>query len=277
MHNNLELNTKGRDFVVGDIHGAVSRVTRLMDHVKFQTETDRLISVGDLVDRGPNSLEALELLENDWFHAVMGNHEDLMCGFLERKYPWGAWSMNGGGWYNDLDILQKDYVKYLCDKTVTELPWIITVGAGTEHCFHVMHAELNEEVPVTDEMIQKDYFDLCNSHSWDGPTALWGRWLFRDLYRARLTEGFLAKYLRSVHIDKSARWMESDQLSPIYVGHSIMRQPTIVGKMINLDTCGYASYGNDEDCGLTMTEPRTGKFWTATKDGVKEVTPIKVL
>ena len=48
-------NTVGRDFAVGDIHGCFTELQRGLDAIGFDPSTDRLFSVGDLVDRGPES------------------------------------------------------------------------------------------------------------------------------------------------------------------------------------------------------------------------------
>jgi serine/threonine protein phosphatase 1 len=61
--------------VVGDVHGCHIELLELLDQVGFTTG-DRLVSVGDLVDRGPESPEVVA-----WFRArpdaivLMGNHE----------------------------------------------------------------------------------------------------------------------------------------------------------------------------------------------------------
>lgn len=44
-------NILGRDFVVGDIHGEFSKLSKLLSSVEFNENSDRLFSVGDLVDR----------------------------------------------------------------------------------------------------------------------------------------------------------------------------------------------------------------------------------
>ena len=76
----LELpeNTKGRDFTVGDIHGCFDRLDEALAQAGFNPETDRLISVGDLVNRGAHSIRCLEYLQQPWFYAVAGNHEDMV-------------------------------------------------------------------------------------------------------------------------------------------------------------------------------------------------------
>ena len=56
-------NHEGRDFVVGDLHGMFQTLEALMETVKFDTTIDRLFSVGDLVDRGPESKRVVEFLK----------------------------------------------------------------------------------------------------------------------------------------------------------------------------------------------------------------------
>ena len=71
-----ENNRCGRDFVVGDLHGAFRVLDAALEQVRFDPMRDRLFSVGDLIDRGPESPRCLEFLRQPWFHAVRGNHED---------------------------------------------------------------------------------------------------------------------------------------------------------------------------------------------------------
>src|SRR5687768_11473240 len=48
-----------RTIVVGDIHGCYDELTELIDKVKLK-KTDRVVSVGDLITKGPKSREVLE-------------------------------------------------------------------------------------------------------------------------------------------------------------------------------------------------------------------------
>lgn len=83
----LKKNTVGTDYFVGDIHGCYDLLMNRLAEIKFDTKKDRLISVGDLVDRGPDSIKCLGLLNETWFHAVMGNHEEMMYSVLNRLFP----------------------------------------------------------------------------------------------------------------------------------------------------------------------------------------------
>ena len=71
----VEVNTTGRDFAVGDIHGNFDSLQRALEHISFDRRIDRLFSVGDLVNRGSQSHEVLTWLGYPWFHAICGNHE----------------------------------------------------------------------------------------------------------------------------------------------------------------------------------------------------------
>ena len=64
-------------YAVGDIQGCLEPLKRLLDKAGFDPTYDRLISVGDVVNRGPNSLETLRFLKHlgKSFEMVLGNHE----------------------------------------------------------------------------------------------------------------------------------------------------------------------------------------------------------
>ena len=73
---------KSRTIVVGDIHGCYDELMDLMQQVDLG-ERDRVVSVGDLITKGPKNREVLELFMTDpRFTTVIGNH-DLQ---LRRKW-----------------------------------------------------------------------------------------------------------------------------------------------------------------------------------------------
>lgn len=103
-----EKNTTGRDWAVGDIHGYFNRLQQRLDEAGFDPDKgDRLFSVGDLVDRGPDCDQVLDWIGRPWFHAVQGNHEDMAIrwpkgkqvdGRLVRNMDPYLYACNGGGW-----------------------------------------------------------------------------------------------------------------------------------------------------------------------------------
>ena len=69
----------------GDIHGCLEQLRRKLWHCRFDPWRDLLISVGDVIDRGPQSLRCLQLLEQHWVCAVRGNHEQMAMDALASQ------------------------------------------------------------------------------------------------------------------------------------------------------------------------------------------------
>lgn len=64
----------GRTVVIGDIHGCADELEALLDAI-HPTPEDRLIAVGDLVNRGPSSERVLQLARRHGILPILGNHE----------------------------------------------------------------------------------------------------------------------------------------------------------------------------------------------------------
>lgn len=66
---------KTRTIVVGDIHGCYDELMALLEKADLG-ENDKVVSVGDLIAKGPKSREVLELFMTDArFSTVIGNHD----------------------------------------------------------------------------------------------------------------------------------------------------------------------------------------------------------
>ena len=200
-------NTAGRDFVVGDLHGCVDALRYLLREIVFDPACDRLFSVGDLIDRGSQSEQALALLDKPWFFPVLGNHEEALCLVAEGSMRRSAWDALGGDWARSVpDRTLRAYAKRL-----RTLPLVRVVGSGPRR-FNVLHAEFFGD----DAMLDVGFFPERVRQQ-----VLWGRELA----------------LGSGIVERQAG------LSPTYCGHTPMREIGRIGAQIFIDTGAFAATG----------------------------------
>jgi bis(5'-nucleosyl)-tetraphosphatase (symmetrical) len=64
-------------WAIGDVHGCYRTLRKLLKKIEFAKTDDRLWFTGDLVNRGPRSLDVLEwAVDHDWrIESVLGNHD----------------------------------------------------------------------------------------------------------------------------------------------------------------------------------------------------------
>lgn len=88
-----------RHLAIGDVHGCITALTSLIDFVELRPD-DTIITLGDYVDRGPNSRAVLDFVINlgKTHHLVplRGNHEIMMLDSREKKSWFHAWVQYGG-------------------------------------------------------------------------------------------------------------------------------------------------------------------------------------
>ena len=87
-----------RIIAVGDIHGCYYTLLDLLEKIKYDKNYDKLIFLGDYIDRGKNSFEVVSYLinlqktvGNNNCICLMGNHEDMIINGDKS-----LWDLNGG-------------------------------------------------------------------------------------------------------------------------------------------------------------------------------------
>jgi serine/threonine protein phosphatase 1 len=88
-----------RTLVIGDIHGHYDTLDRLLQYVQLTAE-DRLITLGDYIDRGKQSRQVLDrlipLYEAGQLVALRGNHEEMMFEARTNNAERRMWLRHGG-------------------------------------------------------------------------------------------------------------------------------------------------------------------------------------
>ena len=104
-------------YVVGDIHGCYTQLMSKLKEIKFNFNTDLLICVGDLVDRGKENEKVFNLLREHWFISIKGNHEHFCQeGFLNDHVAYSHKAPNNGGsWFYKLNEDIQQTMKLISD------------------------------------------------------------------------------------------------------------------------------------------------------------------
>lgn len=199
----MPANRHGRDFVVGDIHGCFSKLSLELDRLEFDRHLDRLFSVGDLVDRGPESLAAIDWLDYPWFHAVRGNHEQMAIDYLAGSIHPDDYRLWGGAWFMELDHALQDRIAARFDA----LP--IALEVETPFCLvGIVHAD-------------------CPFASWNAMVSE-----LKGEDALPIAELCLASRERLLSTDESG----VDGIARVYVGHTPVTRPMSLGNVHYIDT-----------------------------------------
>ncbi len=108
-----------RYFIVGDIHGHLSKLKKIISLVKGDfKDGDSFIFLGDYIDRGPSSFEVIEyLIDLSVKHKTIfltGNHEEMFIRYITKGDNYKNYIRNGGG------STIKSYMKNLNALTLPE-------------------------------------------------------------------------------------------------------------------------------------------------------------
>lgn len=162
------------NYFVGDIQGCFEELQMLLQKVSFNPSADNLWAVGDLVARGPSSLETLRLFESlqDSGKVVLGNHDlHLMAihGKIKRANP--------------NDRLQALLEAPDCPKLINWLRQQPLVRYLPEHNLIMSHAGvppqwnlatlISESLMVSEQLKQADYLESIISQMYQNNPNIW--------------------------------------------------------------------------------------------------------
>ena len=187
---------KGKLWAVGDIHGCYNLLMNRLKETGFDFENDLLVAVGDLVDRGTQNIECIELLSKPWFTSVRGNHEDLCIGGLHNESYKRCHVANGGEWFYMLD----GRAMYNIAKTFAELPVVLEINHNGKK-FGFVHGH-----------IEQNNWDEFKETFTQEPTA------FRD-------PSELAMWGRDRLNDDNSQYSHVSGIDAVIMGHTVTQKP----------------------------------------------------
>ena len=92
---------KARIFIIGDIHGCLDTLKKLINKIDWRPEKDMLIFLGDYIDRGPKPKGVVDYIlelgrSSSHVECLMGNHEAMFLDYLSDRET-RLFLVNGGG------------------------------------------------------------------------------------------------------------------------------------------------------------------------------------
>lgn len=124
----FSINTSGRDFVVGDLHGMYDALYSAMHAVGFVPGMDRLFCVGDMVDFGAASARCMEILSIPGVHTVRGYREQRILSLYGASVADEEEALfhqyhDGGAWWARLRNYERQHIL----ERFGQLPWAIEI------------------------------------------------------------------------------------------------------------------------------------------------------
>jgi serine/threonine protein phosphatase 1 len=218
-------NTKGKDYITGDVHGTFTRLKEQLDVLLFDYQSDRLFCVGDLVDKGEESHLFLNWLNYPWFHSVRGNHDQLLIGNYNNDInSYHCHMRNGGQWFEDISLVDSDTRTAMYEACLA-LPYIIEVETA-DGFVGVLHADTGRS---------NDWQDFVSAVEAGDPaaleTCLWSR------------HGITAYNSLKHYSDGDITFDNIDGIHKVYVGHTPVDSILEIGNVVYIDTG--ACFGRD--------------------------------
>jgi len=133
----------GRTILIGDVHGCLAELQRLLDQVAYAS-TDRLIFVGDLVARGPRSAGVVALCRRLDATVIRGNHEEKLLRWRQgkRSHDDGCETIGPMHLQVARELTEEDWAFLEATPLFYELP---------EHGLWVVHAGVLPGVPLAQQ------------------------------------------------------------------------------------------------------------------------------
>ncbi|MDZ4851786.1 MAG: metallophosphoesterase [Pirellulaceae bacterium] len=155
----------GRVIAIGDIHGCSVALRSLVDLIAPQSD-DTIVTLGDYVDRGPDSRGVIDFLielpKQCRVVSLYGNHEEMMFEVVVDEKPPYDWLRHGGvdtldsyGFVGDLRVIpetHREFLSGLADYFQTETHFFVHANYDPNRDLEEQPPELLRWIKLTDVM-----------------------------------------------------------------------------------------------------------------------------
>ena len=159
-----------RVIAVGDIHGHNTALEKLIEELK-PSANDKIITLGDYINRGPNSKgvieQLIELRERCQLIPILGNHDEMLLDARKDRYAFDRFVMSGGKetvesyGTRKLDAVPNSHWEFLesCRDYHETSNFIFT------HANACGHTPMKDQLPSVLRWTGVDDMDVCNHRS----------------------------------------------------------------------------------------------------------------
>lgn len=217
-----------RRFVLGDIHGEYDLLNQVLEKSGINPETDLLIQIGDIVDRGPEPFKCMDkLLEFKNLILLMGNHDQSFIQYISSgidmlgDYPQNGTYPTKKKWSELTKDQKRDYI----DNIFLKMEYYHITRDG----ILFVHAGFDRTISIKDQII--------TTYTWD-----------RELVKEAM----------SCHKDQKLKTIE--EYKDIFIGHTPTiywnkLEPIYSGGIWNIDT------GSGKGGPLTIMDIDSKEYW----------------
>ncbi|MFK8080676.1 MAG: metallophosphoesterase [Granulosicoccus sp.] len=140
VYRQIPLDPARRYLIIGDLHGRFNTLKDLLDVARYRPEHDVLMSIGDLIDRGPRSVEVVDFFATAERYAIRGNHEQMVLNPEDWREVWN-YPPNGGPATRRSLIANNRDLGWLYN-AISDYPVCLDIGTDDEpDAFRLVHAE----------------------------------------------------------------------------------------------------------------------------------------
>ena len=216
-HATLDLSDRGRVFAAGDVHGEYGMLDDALAQAAFDVERDALVLVGDIADRGPDSMAALDWIARPWVHRTLGNHDIMPRMRLDGDMDLRFYQMCGCQWFLDLPGTEQRRIAAVFE----DAPLALTVLTPGGRRVGIAHADCLRD------------WDAHVAAVSDGPNrridvvdmSLWSKETVKGLLQAR-------NKLRSIDPET----LRVANIDHVFHGHTILGAPVTIANRSWIDT-----------------------------------------